>query len=210
MIRVMIFDDHRERRESLTALLSEATGIVCVGSFEDCSRLRDYISELKPDVILMDLRMPGIDGIQATRIVKESAPSTKVIIQTVFDDDDNIFNSLRAGAEGYILKNTGEDKVLQSIHDVHAGGAVITPSIALRITRFFNEKNQARQEVLDLTPREKEVLSLLTEGLSYKMVGSRLDISYNTVNSHIKKIYEKLSVNSVGEAISLAIKNRLV
>ena len=210
MIRVMIFDDHRERRESLSVLLSDAPGIVCVGSFEDCSRLRESVSELKPDLILMDLRMPGIDGVEATRIVKGIDPSIKVVIQTVFDDDENIFDSLRAGAEGYILKNTDGEKVLQSIREVFDGGAVITPSIALKVTRYFNEKAQARKDDPELTPREKEVLALLTEGLSYKMVGSRLNISYNTVNSHVKKIYEKLSVNSVGEAISMAIRNRIV
>jgi two-component system nitrate/nitrite response regulator NarL len=210
MRRVMIFDDHRDRRESLEALLSDAPGVMCVGSYEDCVRIKEQVSERRPDIILMDLRMPGLDGVAATRIVKGIDPSIKVVIQTVYDDDDNIFDSLRAGAEGYILKNTGEEKVLQSIQDVCNGGAVITPSIALRVARYFNDSAKARQGEAELTPREKEVLSLLTDGLSYKMVASRLGISYNTVNSHVKKIYDKLSVNSVGEAISMAIKNRLV
>ena len=205
MIRVVVFDDSEERLVSLTALFSINEQIECVGTYTDCV---NYASKLQsnPDVILMDIRMPTIDGIFATAKIKELYPGIKVIMQTVFDDDEKIFLSLKAGAEGYILKSTTGEKIIQCIE-----GAVMTPSIALRVAKYFNtEKSPKNLLSQDLTNREKEVLLLLTEGLSYKMVASRLDITYNTVNAHIKKIYEKLSVNSLGEAISMAIKNRIV
>jgi DNA-binding NarL/FixJ family response regulator len=152
-----------------------------------------------------------MDGITATTKIKQLYPGIKVIMQTVFDDDEKIFLSLKAGAEGYILKSTTGDKIIQCIEDVFNGGAVMTPSIALRVAKFFNSEETSQKQLSQvLTAREKEVLTLLTEGLSYKMVASRLEITYNTVNAHIKKIYEKLSVNSLGEAISMAIKNRIV
>lgn len=210
MIRVVVFDDSDERLASLTALFSLHDQIDSVGTFSDCNNFETKL-KCNPDVILMDIRMPGMDGITATGRIKQLYPGIKVIIQTVFDDDEKIFLSLKAGAEGYILKSTTGEKIVQCIEDVYNGGAVMTPSIALRVTNFFNavgtSKNKLSQE---LTTREKDVLLLLTEGLSYKMVAGKLEISYNTVNAHIKKIYEKLSVNSLGEAISMAIKNRIV
>ena len=210
MIRVVVFDDSEERLVSLTALFSINDQIDCVGTFSDCTNFENKLN-CNPDVILMDIRMPTMDGITATTKIKQLYPGIKVIMQTVFDDDEKIFLSLKAGAEGYILKSTTGEKIIQCIEDVFNGGAVMTPSIALRVAKFFNSavasKTQLRQE---LTAREKEVLVLLTDGLSYKMVASRLEITYNTVNAHIKKIYEKLSVNSLGEAISMAIKNRIV
>jgi DNA-binding NarL/FixJ family response regulator len=210
MIRVVVFDDSEERLVSLTALFSINDQIDCVGTFSDCTNFETKLN-CNPDVILMDIRMPTMDGITATTKIKQLYPGIKVIMQTVFDDDEKIFLSLKAGAEGYILKSTTGEKIIQCIEDVFNGGAVMTPSIALRVAKFFNSavasKTQLSQE---LTAREKEVLVLLTDGLSYKMVASRLEITYNTVNAHIKKIYEKLSVNSLGEAISMAIKNRIV
>ena len=210
MIRVAVFDDSPERLISLTALFTINDQIDCVGTFPDGI---NFESKLKcnPDVILMDIRMPVMDGITATIKIKQLYPDIKVIMQTVFDDDEKIFLSLKAGAEGYILKSTTGEKIIQCIEDVFNGGAVMTPSIALRVAKFFNTAETSQKQLSqNLTAREKEVLVLLTEGLSYKMVASRLDITYNTVNAHIKKIYEKLSVNSLGEAISIAIKNRIV
>ncbi len=210
MLKVAIFDDIEERLLSLKFLLDSTEHIKCVGTFTNCINLESSLA-CDPDVVLMDIRMPNVDGITATRQIKSLYPSIKVIIQTVFDDDEKIFLSLKAGAEGYILKSTSNEKVIQYIEDVYNGGAVMNPSIALRVTKFFNNTdNTVHQLSQELTVREKEILHLLTDGLSYKMVAANLDITYNTVNSHIKKIYEKLSVNSLGEAISLAIKNRIV
>lgn len=211
MINLVIYDDSAERRDSLELLLSLNEDINCAGSFADCTKIEEQISKIKPDIVLMDIRMPDVDGIQGTKIIKSISPETKIIIQTVFDDDDTIFNSLKAGAEGYILKSTPGDKIIQSIMDVFNGGAVITPSIALRITKYFNTiQEEPSKDFITLTQREKEVLKLLTDGLSYKMVAAKLEISYYTVNAHIRKIYQKLSVNSLGEAVSLALKNKIV
>ena len=209
MIRIVIFDDSSERRESLELLFTLQQDMACVGSFSECTDLEDHIRSLQPDVVLMDIRMPVLNGIEATRMLKKINPEVRVIIQTVSEDEDSIFDSLRAGAEGYILKSTPGEKIVQSVRDVYEGGAVITPSIALRITRFFNTQPSKEEENL-LSDREKEVLRLLTEGLSYKMVAARLGISYNTVNAHIRKIYGKLSVNSLSEAVSFALRNRIV
>jgi DNA-binding NarL/FixJ family response regulator len=210
MIRVLIYDDSSERRDSLVALFSVQEHIDCVGSFSNCSQIIDQVEELQPDVILMDVRMPKINGIEATVMVKQKMPAVKVIMQTVYDDDESIFNSLKAGAEGYILKSTESNKIIQCIEDVYAGGAVITPSIALRVTRFFNQQPNSTAVETGLTAREKEVLNLLAQGLSYKMVAAKLGITYNTVNAHIKKIYDKLSINSLAEAVSYAIRNKIV
>jgi len=210
MIRVVVFDDSEERLISLKALFSLNNQIDCIGTYVDCINFESKLSN-NPDVILMDIRMPQMDGITATVKIKQLYPDVKVIMQTVFDDDEKIFLSLKAGAEGYILKSTTGEKIIQSIEDVYNGGAVMTPSIAMRVAKFFNAAETSKTLLSqELTPREREVLTLLTQGLSYKMVASKLEISYNTVNAHIKKIYEKLSVNSLGEAISLAIKNRIV
>ena len=210
MIRLMLFDDDRIRRQRLEAMLSMNPRISCVGSFSDCSRLYQRVRQLKPNIVLMEMGMPGMDGISATRLVKGIDPSVKVIIQTAVDDEENIFNSLRAGAEGYIFEDTVDDKILQGIEDVFNGGAVIAPSAALRVARHFNENSGNGNNGHALTPREREVLSLLTEGMSYKMAAACLDIGYNTVNTHIKRIYVKLKVNSIGEAVSKAIRDRIV
>lgn len=210
MISLLVYDDHRERRESLEELFSYQSDILCVGSFSNCDNLAKEIQELEPDVVLMDIRMTGISGIEATTEIKKIRPQTKVIMQTAYDDDENVFNSLKAGAEGYLLKSASSEKIIQSIIDVYEGGAVITPSIALKITRFFSLHTAEPLQTSDLTTREKEVLHELAQGLSYKMVAAKLGITYHTVNTHIKKIYEKLSVNSVGEAVSMAIRNKLV
>lgn len=209
MIRLMIYDDSFERRESLELLFCLYDDLFCVGAYQNCMQVQEQIQKHKPDIVLMDVRMPGINGVEATNLIKKIDPNIKVIIQTVVEDEDTIFSSLRAGAEGYILKSTLGDKIVQSIRDVYNGGAVITPSIALRVTKYFNSTNVIREEN-NLSDREREVLKHLTDGMSYKMVATTLGISYNTVNSHIRKIYQKLSVNSISEAVSFALKNKIV
>lgn len=209
-MRILVYDDNDERRESLLALFRFQENIFCLGAFADCSNIQEQVKTYQPDLILMDIRMPGMDGIEATRLIKSINPNIKVIMQTVFEDDEHIFSSLKAGAEGYMLKSTSAEKILQCINDVIQGGAVMTPSIALKVTKFFNQEITQTTSDQHLTPRELEILRLLTDGLSYKMIAGNLDIAYNTVNSHIRKIYQKLEVNSLGEAISIAIKNQIV
>lgn len=208
MIKVVIYDDHVLPRESLSALLSQAEDMECIGTAENCNHVIDDMHRWHPDIVLMDIEMPGVDGISGVRKIKREFPSIRIIMQTVFEDEGRIFASLQAGAEGYILKNNSTEKIIQSIREVYAGGASMTPSVALQVMRYFNQAKSP--DDYHLTQKEKEVLSLLSEGNSYKMVAGKLGISYTTVNSHIKNIYEKLHVHSLGEAVSIAIKNRIV
>lgn len=212
MIRVIIYDDNRQRRESLEALILLTDNMECTGSFQDCSNVLDDIRNSTPDVVLMDIEMPGIDGISGVKIIKTNFPLVRIIMQTVFEDEEKIFASLQAGAEGYILKNASAEKITQSIEEVYMGGAYMTPSVALRVTKYFNQQDQqaTSTKAYNLTPKETEVLQHLSEGKSYKMVADKLGISYFTVNSHIKNIYQKLHVHSLGEAVALAWKNKLL
>jgi DNA-binding NarL/FixJ family response regulator len=166
------------------------------------------MQRLRPDVVLMDIEMPVMDGISGVRMIKKEFPEIRIIMQTVFEDEARIFASLQAGAEGYILKNASAEKIIESIREVHGGGASMTPSVALQVMKFF--KQTKSKEDYSLTQKEKEVLALLADGNSYKMVAGKMGITYSTVNSHIKKIYEKLHVHSLGEAVAMAIKNKIV
>lgn len=209
MIQIIIYDDNQQRRASLQALLALTDNLICVGDFADCSNVLNQVTALQPDVILMDIEMPHVDGIAGVGIIKKHFPQIRIIMQTVYEDDDKIFASLQAGAEGYILKDAGAEKITQCIEEVYQGGAYMTPSVALRVMQFFN-KSAVVNEAFNLTPKEKEVLKLLADGNSYKMIADILGNSYFTVNSHIKKIYEKLQVNSASEAVSKALKNKIV
>jgi DNA-binding NarL/FixJ family response regulator len=209
MIDIVIYDDNVPRRKMLTELMALDPELNCLAGFDHCSTVLEDMERLRPDVVLMDIEMPYVNGIEGVRLIKESFPDVKVIMQTVFDDDEKIFAAIQAGAEGYILKNTGADKLLQSIVEVHAGGAFMTPSVALKVMKFFNQAPDVGTDY-NLTAKEKEVLTCLSDGMSYKMVADKMEIAYNTVNSHVKKIYQKLHVNSLGEAISMAIKHKIV
>ena len=209
MIRLVIYDDNEQRCESLAALLALTDGMDCVATFPDCSHVEEDMRQFSPDVVLMDIEMPNVDGIKGVAIIKKYFPGIRIIIQTVFEDNEKIFACLQAGAEGYILKTASAEKITQSIEEVYQGGAYMTPSVALRVMQYFNTQTKPFAE-FGLTPKEKEVLRFLSDGLSYKMVADKLGISYFTVNAHVKKIYEKLHVHSLGEAVSMALKNRIV
>ena len=209
MIRVLLYDDSEAVRSSVSELLNNTQGFVLVGAFADVMSVELQVEELKPDIVLMDINMPGKNGIEATQLIKATHPQIKVLIQTAFDNDEHVFGSLKAGAEGYLLKSASADKIIKAIDDVFNGGAIMTPSIALRVIQTFQP--QAKQSLThNLTNRETEVLQLLSEGLSYKMIATQMNISYFTVNAHIRKIYEKLQVNSSAEAISIALKTGIV
>lgn len=208
-IRVAIFDDNKDRRESLKYLVEMYDDLLCVGIFEDGMRVLEVIKETSPDVVLMDIEMPGINGIEAVKRIRSNYPKVLVLMQTVFEDDDNLFESIKAGASGYILKKSNPDKIIEAIHDVMEGGAPMTPSMAIKVLRFF-QSTRATENSYSLTEREKKILSLLVDGLSYKMIADRENISFHTVNSHVRKIYEKLHVHSLGEAVSKALKEGLL
>jgi DNA-binding NarL/FixJ family response regulator len=210
-IKVAIFEDNRSLRESLFQLIDGSDGFRCVGAFPNCDRLIQNIRESKPDVVLMDIEMPGLSGIEAIKVLKESFPEVKVLMETIFEDNNKIFDSICNGAEGYILKNTAPALILSAIKEIYEGGAPMTPSIASKVLKMFKKNSSAdtRDEVV-LTEREKDILRLLVEGMSYKMIATTSFISVETVSGHIKNIYKKMQVHSKGEAVAKAIKGRIV
>jgi DNA-binding NarL/FixJ family response regulator len=204
LIRVFIYDDSVERRDSLKALINLNDNLKFVGEAADCSNAIDDIETCDPHVVLMDINMPNVDGIEGLKKIKAKYPEVKVLMQTAFDDSERIFTSITNGASGYILKNDKPQRILQAIEEVYEGGAVMNPSIAQKVLDYFAPKEKKSP----LSPKENEVLSLLAEGLSYKMVADKLAVSYTTINTHAKRIYEKLHISSLGEAIAWFYKNK--
>jgi DNA-binding NarL/FixJ family response regulator len=213
-LRIAIFDDNKNIRESIKMLLDTVPDFEVVGSYSHVLDCVDDVKECRPDVVLMDIEMPGMTGIEAVKLIKKEFPQIQVLMQTVFEDDDRVFDSICSGASGYILKNFLNTKLIDSITELQYGGSPMSTSIARKV---LNKMQQIPQFVrpeeapnYDLTPREKEVLSCIVEGLAYKMIADKLTISYETVRSHVKKIYEKLHVASLTEAVSKAMKERIV
>ena len=201
-IRTFIYDDSTERRDSLKALLNLNQEFVVVGEASNCKNVLAEMEDAYPDVVLMDIYMPDVDGLEGLRLIKTGYPAIKVLIQTAYDDDEIIFSSIKNGASGYILKNDKPQRILQALEEVYQGGAAMTPAIAQRVLDHF--KPAATKT--PLSPRELEVLSLLAEGLSYKMAADKLKVNYTTINTHVKRIYEKLHISSLGQAIAYYYK----
>ncbi len=209
-LKVLIFDDNSDRRDSLELLIQATEGLTLSDSMPDANTAVEVVAALEPDVILMDIGMPGISGIEATRQIKIKFPDVQIIIQTVFDDQERIFEAIKAGASGYLLKSSPAPKIVEAIFEAHSGGAPITPTIASKVISYFREQTPVKDQDYGLSEREKEVLNFLVDGMSYKMIAAEMSISYNTVNSHIKKIYEKLHVHSVGEALSKVLHKKII
>lgn len=203
IIRVFIYDDNTERRDSLKALLNLNSDLKFVGDAPNCKNVIAEMEQSYPDVVLMDINMPEVNGLEGLLLIKTKFPEIKVLMQTAFDDSENIFKSIKNGASGYILKNDKPQKILQAIEEVYQGGAVMNPTIAQKVLDFFRPVKSKSP----LSTRENEVLVLLAEGLSYKMVADKLGVSYTTINTHTKHIYEKLHVASLGEAIAYYYRN---
>ncbi len=202
-IKVFIYDDNNARRDSLKALMELSPELTFVGEAANCTRVSTDMDITFPDVVLMDINMPEVDGIAGLKKIKASYPHIKVLMQTVFDDNDKVFECIRNGASGYILKKDSPQRILQAIQEVYEGGAVMNPSIALKVIDYFHPSKKDNP----LSTRETEVLKLLADRSSYKMIADKLFLSFNTVNSHVKHIYEKLHVSSMGEAIAFYYKN---
>ena len=209
-IRVTIFEDNNSLRQSLYQLINGSDGFKCVGAFEDCLDLLKNIEDTKPDVVLMDIEMPGINGIEGVRILREKFPSLKILMQTIFEDNEKIFNSILAGASGYILKNTSPSRFLDFIKETYEGGAPMSPSVATKVLKIVTESSAPKVNSFNLSEREKEILSCLVKGMSYKLIADACFISIDTVRGHIRNIYEKLHVHSKGEAVAKAIKSNIV
>ncbi len=213
-LRIAIFDDNKNIRESISMLLDTDPDFEVVGSFSHVLDCKEDVQECKPDIVLMDIEMPAMSGIEAVRIIKQEFPNVQILMQTVFEDDDRVFDSICAGASGYLLKNYLNTKLVDAIKELQYGGAPMSPSIARKMLNKMQEMSRyvVPEAVTDynLTPREKEVLSCVVDGLAYKMIADKLKISYETVRSHVKKIYEKLHVASLTEVVSKAMKERIV
>ena len=211
-IKVAIFEDNRSLREGLAAMIGGTAGFECVGAYANCNNLLKNISLDNPDVVLMDIELPGINGIEAVGMIKEKFPELKILMETIFDDDEKIFSSVCAGAEGYILKHTTPAEIMEAIKEIYEGGSPMTPSIANRVLKMVRDRpaDTRSKETFDLSDREKEILTCLVKGMSYKMVADTCFISIETVGVHIKNIYKKLQVHSKSEAVAKAIKGRIV
>ncbi|MBK7761884.1 MAG: response regulator transcription factor [Bacteroidetes bacterium] len=209
--RIIIFDDNRNRREGLEMLINLSENLVCAGTYSDCRDVLDHIAQTNPNVVLMDIDMPYVNGIEGVKQIRSRYPDLKILMQTIFEDDDKIFDSICAGADGYILKKASLADLVDAIEVVCEGGAPMTPSIARKVLALMQQKNKKNNtEQFHLTQREQEILALLVEGFSYKMIADRCQITRPTVNTHISHIFEKLHVNSGTEAVAKAIHNKIV
>ncbi|MVM39331.1 response regulator [Spirosoma sp. HMF3257] len=206
MIRVSIFDDNDSLRETLALVFDATDDLIVTGKYPNALTAVEEVLHNQPDVILMDIDMPGRTGIEAVKLIRQQTTRPKILMLTVFEDVERIFAAISAGAVGYLLKKTPADKIIESIREVMNGGAAMTPSIALKVLEAFR---QPKNNTFLLTDKEKEVLQRLVEGDSYKLIAHHCTMSMGTVRTHIVNIYEKLHVNSKSEAVAKALKTGL-
>jgi DNA-binding NarL/FixJ family response regulator len=210
MTKILIYEDNPQLREGLTMLINGSDGFEVLQSFKNCMQVVEEVNAWKPDVILMDIDMPGVNGIEGLKALRQVNQDVKVLMLTVFDDNKNVFQAISNGANGYILKKTPPARLLEYITEAQTGGAPMTASIATQVLKMFSSMNSEKGEDYNLSDREKQVLQFLVEGYSYKMIANEMFIAIDTVRSHIKKIYEKLHVNSKSEAVAKAFKDKLI
>lgn len=210
MIKLLIYEDNPQLREGLTMLINGSDGFEVLASFKNCNNVLQEIKTYKPDVILMDIDMPGTNGIEGLKQIRLVDSEIKILMLTVFDDNKNVFEAISNGANGYVLKKTPPARLLEYIQEASTGGAPMTSSIATQVLKMFSSLHNEKGEDYNLSEREKQVLSLLVNGYSYKMISAEMFIAIDTVRSHIKKIYEKLHVNSKSEAVAKAFKDKIV
>lgn len=208
--RILIYDDNEALRQSMEALICDEPDFEFIAAISNAETIGTDITELRPDVILMDIDMPVVNGVQAVKTIRSINPTLPVIMLTIFDDNENIFNAICAGASGYILKRYAIEEIPSAIRNVLKGGAPMTGSVAKKVLQMVPQAKTAEQEKSDLSKRETEILQFLVNGFSYKMIAAELTVSIDTVRFHIKKIYDKLHVHSATEAVSKALKDRLV
>lgn len=209
-VKVAIIEDERDIRECLTFLINGTAGYECTGSYRTMEESLDKIGPQLPDVVLSDIGLPGMDGIEGIRILKQRFPDLLILMLTVYDDDERIFDAMCAGASGYLLKKTPPAKLLESLQEAVAGGAPMSPEVARRVISLFREIRPPDRSDYQLTPHETRLLKLFVEGHIYKTAAAELGVSVNTVNFHVRNIYEKLQVHTRSEAVAKALVNRLV
>lgn len=209
-INVAIIEDRREIRESLAMLISGTEGFDCIAAYRSMEEALPRIGSKLPNVVLSDIGLPGMDGIKGITILKEKYPDLLLIMLSVYDDDERIFDALCAGACGYLLKKTPPARLLESLREAVDGGSPISPEVARRVITLFRDIRPPELAEYDLTPHEKRLLKMLVEGHNYKTAALELNVSINTISFHMRHIYEKLQVHSKSEAVAKALRNRLV
>jgi DNA-binding NarL/FixJ family response regulator len=209
-IKVTIVEDHHKFRECLEFLLNNTEGYACAGSFRTMEEALDKIGYALPDLVLLDIGLPGMSGIEGVKLLKERYPDLLVLMNTVFDDDERIFDALCGGACGYLLKKTPPAQLLESVKQAVAGGAPMSPDVARRVIRLFREIHPPDRADYHLTPHEVRLLQLLSDGHSYKSAAAQLNVTAKTISFHLQNIYRKLQVHSKSEAVSKALRNRLI
>ena len=209
-IKVLLYDDNEALRSSMEALITEDNGFELLAAMPNAETVETDIKEMKPDVVLMDIDMPVVNGVEAVKKISRINDKLPVIMLTVFDDNENIFNAICAGASGYILKRYATEEIPSAIRMVLTGGAPMTGSVARKVLMMVPQAKTSDQEKSNLTDKEIAILQFLVNGYSYKMIAAELKISIDTVRFHIKKIYDKLHVHSATEAVSKAIKDKLI
>ncbi|WP_276484346.1 response regulator [Paraflavitalea pollutisoli] len=210
-IKVAIFEDNRSLRNSLVQLINHEEGMICTGEFADANTVVRSMQLANPDVVIMDIKMPGLSGIEAVGPIKSRYPAVHIIIQTVFEDNDKIFAAICAGASGYLIKKTAPRNIIEAIKETLLGGAPMTGSVAVLVLQMLRQSSTSdKHEFIALSEREQEILALLVKGKTYKMIASECFISVATVSTHVAHIYDKLQVHSKSEAVSKAIKQKLV
>lgn len=211
-IKVIVYDDNKDRRESLKLLINMQSNMACTGIFKNCLQLTEDIVSTQPDVILMDINMPEMSGIEGVKKIRATNSEVKIIMQTVFEDPEKIYAAIEAGADGYFLKTTPGQKIIEGIIEVMEGGAPMTATVAKIVLSKLRIPHEGKTLATDfqLNEQERTILTHLVNGLSYKMIADVMEVNYTTVNMYIKRIYRKLQVHSATEAISKAIKNKVV
>jgi len=209
-IRVLIYEDNVDLLYTLSRIVESSPNFILLGAFPNANNVIEEVKSHQPDVILMDIDLPVTTGKEALKKVKANYPEIEVIMLTVFDDNKNIFECILSGASGYLLKITSPEKIIEAINEVKEGGAPMTPQVAKKVLQLLPKTSSEVKDSVRLTPREVDVLTLLTKGYSYKMVANELDLGIETIRFYIKAIYKKLHVNSVSGAVSKAIKDGLV
>ena len=210
MIKLIMFEDNKDFAESMMDIISDADDMLLLERYDNCKDIIRKVQLHQPDVILMDIDMPIENGLEGLRKIREANMDVHVLMITVFDDNERVFQAICDGASGYILKKTPPEKIVEYIREAHNGGAPMTPSVAKQVLKLFSQPFQNKKDLQSLTAREQDVLTLLVRGFSYKMISAELDVSLETVRTHIKNTYTKLHVNSKSEAVIKAIQNKLV
>ncbi|MFN4147172.1 MAG: response regulator [Runella sp.] len=206
---LLIFEDNHQLRQSLQLLLNDGQFFEVKGAFENCIEAAQLTREHQPDLVLMDIDMPGMTGIEGLKAIKSIRPLTRIVMFTVFDDDERIFESICAGADGYLLKHTPPTRLLLALQEAMEGGSPMSPQVANRIFQYFRQQNKPTNDY-HLSEREKEILQHLIKGHGYKMIAAECFISLDTVKKHLKNIYTKLHVSCGTEAVAKALKERIV